>query len=86
MTEDDLAADWTVEVWPENAHAVRVFHDMGTQWRVSQNGPYGLDYSVIPFILRTSQVPRAEWPDVMDAIRLMEGVALQEMQNNKAGK
>jgi hypothetical protein len=52
---------------------------MGTQWRVGAGGATGLDYGVLPVVLRLSGVPRAEWPDVFDGLRIMEEAALDHI-------
>lgn len=44
-----------------------------------------LDYATIPFVLRMRRVPRAEWPDVFDALRVMETEALNIMHEDKPG-
>lgn len=68
-----------VEVWPENATALDVFVQMGTQWRVGAGGAVGLDYGVLPFVMRMSGVPPRERGEVFEAIRVMEHAALQAM-------
>lgn len=68
-----------VEVWPDNDAAVMAFAQMGTQWRVGMGGPVGLDYSPLPFVLRMNGVPRADWPEVFESVRVMENAALTAM-------
>lgn len=81
LTLDDL--DQTaVEVWPENMPILDVYRAMMTQWRMGFNGPIGLDYNVLPFVMRTARIPRDEWQDVFDGVRVAEAVTL-EMWNKE---
>jgi hypothetical protein len=50
--------------------------DLDTQWRTGPCGVTGLDYGVIPNVMRMRGLPRKQWPEVFDLIRVMEGVAL----------
>ncbi|RZS80655.1 DUF1799 domain-containing protein [Pigmentiphaga kullae] len=69
-----------VDIWPDNAIAYAVFCAMDTQWRVGGMGrASGLDYAALPFVMRQLGVPRAEWTDIFDAVRVMERAALDEM-------
>lgn len=56
-----------------------MFVALGTQWRTGMGGPTGLDYAVLPSVLRLQGVPRAAWPDTFECIRVMEGEALRVM-------
>lgn len=40
-------AEQTLEVWPENLDAVRLFQAAGTQWRRSGGLETGLDYTAL---------------------------------------
>lgn len=68
------------EVWPDNMPAVNVFTAAATQWRVGSAGAYGLDYGVLPDVMRMLGMPRSAWPQTFDDIRLMEDAALAEMR------
>lgn len=81
FTEEDMAAP-PVGIWPDNMDAVKVFAAMGTQWRTGMGGATGLDYGVLPSVFRLTAVPRADWPDVFDDLRVMEGAALVEMHKD----
>lgn len=81
FTEADMAA-LPVEVWPDNMDAVKVFSAMGTQWRTGMSGVTGLDYAVLPSVLRLTAVPRADWPAVFDDLRVMEGAALTHLHRD----
>lgn len=68
-----------MEVWPDNMAAVSTFVAMLTQWRSGGFVPTGLDYGVLPTVLRLRGVPRKEWPDIFGQIRILEDAALQTM-------
>lgn len=39
----------------------------------------GLDYAVIPVVLRLRGIPRNEWEQTFDDLRVMEGAALEHL-------
>lgn len=57
-----------------------VFIAMSTQWRAGAAGPIGLDYNALPAVMRLVGVSRKAWPEVFDAIRVMEDSALEMMR------
>lgn len=77
LTTNDVSAGNQVEIWPDNWLSVSVFLSLGTQWRMSHSGISGLDYSVIPFVLRIHRVPRGDWPQLFDDLRVMESETLR---------
>ncbi|MNP53219.1 hypothetical protein D3C76_1476760 [compost metagenome] len=68
------------EVWPDNWQALGVFMSMGTQWRTGMTGATGLDYGVLPDVMRLRGVPKADRAEVFDWIMLMEREALGQMR------
>lgn len=52
---------------------------MATQWRTGFRGATGLDYNVLPWVLRMARVPRDQWPDMFESVRIMESAALAAM-------
>ena len=84
LTLDDLG-DTAAHVWPENLPAVNAFIALSTQWRVGMAGATGLDYNVIPAVLRLQSIPRADWPEVFDGLRIMESEALEIMREKRNG-
>lgn len=76
----DIADQFEVGVWPENADAVSVFASMTTQWRVGPGGVIGLDYGALPEVMRMRGISRSRWPEVFDDIRIMEDTALGWMR------
>lgn len=77
LTEEDYAAEDLVEIWPENDGAVQAFAVLARQWRIGPGGPFGLDYSAVPFVLEMAGVPRDEWKTFFSDIRVMEDEALK---------
>lgn len=75
-----------IEVWPDNLAAVNVFICLSTQWRTGMTGPTGLDYAAIPEVMRMSSLPRSEWPEVFECIRVMEDAALEQIRKNAKAK
>lgn len=55
---------------------------MSTQWRMGPSGCYGLDYGVLPFVMRIHGVRAADRAAVFDDLRAMEVAALETMRAN----
>jgi hypothetical protein len=67
-----------IEIWPEHEQAVGVFAAMLTQWRTApMGGVVGLDYSALPAVLEMMSVPRADWHEVFEQVRIMETEAVR---------
>jgi hypothetical protein len=62
---------------------VNVFVAASTQWLVGMAGPTGLSYASVEAVLRMSGVPRREWPELFDDVRIMEDAALDTMRRNR---
>ncbi len=78
LAETDFPPPADLVIWPENRHAVSVFCALSTQWRLAQGVGYtGLDYNVIPTVMRLRAVPAAERSAVFDQIRAMEREVLR---------
>lgn len=82
LTLDDFDAA-AVEVCPDNLSACNVFIAMATQWRTGAMGATGLDYSALPAVMRLVGIPRAQWPDTFECLRVMEGEAMKVMGESK---
>lgn len=67
-------------MWPDNWQALDVFVAMQTQWRFSAIGPTGLDYSALDSVMRLRGVRKRDRADAFEAIRIMEGAALDVMR------
>lgn len=81
--EDFASNDAPLALWPDNLPALTLFSSLTTQWRVGFNGATGLDYNVLPTVLRLHGIQRAEWPAMFDDIRAMEAEALKTMSNKE---
>ncbi len=64
-------------MWPENVAPFAVFRAMSTQWSVGMNGPIGLRMEALAFVLEMQEVPRADWPEVTQAVQVMERETLR---------
>ncbi|AZC88419.1 hypothetical protein C4K29_2116 [Pseudomonas chlororaphis subsp. piscium] len=71
--------DETIEVWPDNWLAFLVMESMGTQWRAGTGGAIGLDYGVLPSVMRLTGVPAKERAVIFQDVRVMEAEALAVM-------
>lgn len=71
--------DETVEVWPDNWKSFLVMDSMGTQWRTGACGATGLDYGVLPNVMRLVGVSSKDRPSVFQDIRVMESEAIAVM-------
>jgi hypothetical protein len=72
-----------VELWPDNLLAVNTFIAMSTQWRTGVNGSTGLDYNVLPFVMRRTGVTPATRDAVFEDIRTLESAALDTIHAEK---
>ncbi len=77
--EDFASNDQPLAIWPDNLPALSLFSSLSTQWRIGFNGPTGLDYGVLPTVLRLQGIPRSDWPAMFDDLRVMEAEALKTM-------
>ena len=59
-----------------------LFVRVGTQWRSSMAGYYGLDYNVVIRLLERMGVDDAEFSDMLDNIRVMELEALKVIRED----
>lgn len=73
----------TVEVWPDCWLTVMVFEAMGTQWRVGMAGATGLDYGVLPTVMRLWRVPVEDRAEVFAGVRVMESAVLEMMRKKQ---
>jgi len=73
-----------IEVWPDVWPAFLVFQSAATQWRTGMNGPSGLDYNVLPWLMKLHGV-EDEAATLAD-LRVMERVALRIIHNDESGE
>jgi len=68
-----------VEVWPDVWPAFSLFEALGTQWRLGQGGPSGLDYTAISVVASMIGIKRCELTNIFPDLRIMEHEALAMM-------
>jgi hypothetical protein len=83
LTLEDYG-DEEIELWPENIVPVDLFRRMRGSWRVGMNGPYGLDLNVAFALLDLMGVAQGERLEVIDALRVLEQAAIDEMKKGNA--
>lgn len=77
LSADDYGdEDDAYEVWPCCWESFRIFSAMGTQWRVAVGGATGLDYGVLPAVMRFEDVPGDRRTGVYNDLRVMESEVL----------
>lgn len=73
-------------IYPDNILTVECFLGMLTQWRMGPAGAVGLDYGVLPMVMRHNGVTKENRADVFDGVRVMEMSALRTMRENRGKK
>lgn len=61
-------------MWPDVWPAFTVFRLMSTQWRCGSNGVTGLDYNVLPWLMKVSGVE--DEATALNDVRVMERAVL----------
>ena len=69
---DSVAKDF--EVWDDNWATVQMFLRIQTQWRVSMNGPIGLDYASLNWLC--TLYPVEDQQLLFEGLQVMEITAL----------
>ena len=85
LLPEDVADQMVVEVFPENEKIIDVYFAMQTQWRAGPNGAIGLDYVALPTVFRLVGVPRKDWTDVFEGVRILEIDELIEFRKKQNG-
>jgi hypothetical protein len=75
--------DDVIEVWPDNWPSFAVMEAMTTQWRVGAGGATGLDYGVLPDVMRLGAIPKEHRAAVFHDVRVMELEALAVMAESR---
>lgn len=78
LTPDDIEEE-EVEVWPDAWPAFSLFEALGTQWRLGQGGPFGLDYTAIAATASMLGIKRRDLNEIFPDLRIMEHEALAVM-------
>lgn len=68
-----------LDIWPEHWHGLQLFLRLASQWRRAgmEGAIVGLDYGPLGFWLEIDEVPRAEWPEAVDTLQVLERQVLQ---------
>ncbi|MBF8746903.1 DUF1799 domain-containing protein [Pseudomonas monteilii] len=82
LTQDDIEEE-EVEVWPDCWQAFLLFEAMGTQWRLGQGGPAGLDYTAVPATASMIGIKRRDLGGIFPDLRIMEHEALSVMAEDR---
>lgn len=69
LGDDEIAVTSDIE------DSVTLFQALSTQWRVSMDGPTGIDYTVIPMLAKAYGIN--DLTTAMKDIQLMEAKALE---------
>ena len=78
LKPEDYPED-AVEVFPDNVQALNLLITLGTQWRASHGGVYGLDYGVLYQKMDRMGLTPARYAELEEEIRVLEGAALDAM-------
>ncbi|HED4182465.1 MULTISPECIES: DUF1799 domain-containing protein [Enterobacter] len=76
LTDDDYD-DVIVHVLPDVWPVFRLFQSLSTQWRIGFGGATGLDYNVLPWLMRVHGIE--DEATTLKDIRIMEKCALTIM-------
>ena len=71
------------EVFEENWPALDLFLRVQTQWRTGMNGPIGLDYGAVAWVLRLT-TDEATHRALLEDLQIMEGAVLCYMAKQGA--
>jgi hypothetical protein len=66
-----------LELWAENAQAVRVFSAAFTQWVMAPGGVVGLNYAGLDVLRHAMRVSDVDWPRVLAELQVMEQEVLR---------
>jgi len=70
----------SIAIWPDNWNVVGLFSALSTQWRTGFSGATGLDYGVVPAVMRLRGIERRLWAETFDDLRVLEAEALSAMR------
>lgn len=78
IRENDPQAIQDFAIWRCNRRVLDIFMGLKTQWRRHPlGGVCGLEYSALPAYFQMRGIRRGEWPEIFDAIQVMECAALE---------
>jgi|TARA_Y100000033_G_C2688177_1_gene82412 hypothetical protein len=68
-------------MWPEHEQVTEIFIRCSSQWRCGMSGPIGLDYVAVRWICEIYNVPKADLPQLLEDLQIMEGEAVKILNN-----
>nr|WP_281959181.1 DUF1799 domain-containing protein [Enterobacter mori] len=80
LTDDDYD-DVIVHVLPDVWPVFCLFQSLSTQWRTGFGGATGLDYNVLPWLMRVHGIE--DEATALNDIRIMERTALKTMHKKE---
>lgn len=80
MTPDDYD-ETIIEVWPDVWPSFLIFQSAGTQWRTGMGGVTGIDYNVLPWLMKIHGVK--DEATALTDICVMESAALRIIHKNQ---
>lgn len=72
---EPIEASDDCEVWEENWPAIELFLRVQTQWRTGMNGPVGLDYVAVAWVLKLV-AEEATHRALLEDLQIMESAVL----------
>lgn len=84
LSPDLVSAPKPLELWAENASAVALFQAVCTQWRMGPGGAIGLDYAVLPLVLRQLALRGRAAREAFAGLQTMEAEALAWLEQQRA--
>ena len=80
LAPETSLGDADLELFEDTERSVEIFAAMNTQWNIGMSGATGLRYEALPLMLRMAGVARADWPGVIEDVRVMERGALEAIR------
>ena len=81
LTADDYD-EVIIEVWPDVWPSFQVFQSASTQWRTGMGGPTGMDYNVMPWLMKVHGVE--DEVTALSDLKVMEAAALKVMHKQQS--
>lgn len=83
LKPEDVGFEDVFEVFPDNWEAFNLFYNMNTQWRCGPSGYTGLDYNVVPLMMKTLSIDESSLPEIMSGVMVLESEALVVMSEER---
>jgi len=73
----------TIFLYEDNYESIRLFLDIGSQWRKDQGYAYALDYSILYQKLDRMKISPERADELEADIRVLEDAALAQMRSDR---